>query len=336
MIIAETALLSVLSVLGYYSAYTDIRTGLIPNRYLLIGLLSGLPAHTAILLLGGSVFYPSWLINMIIADILAFILYAGKIWAAGDAKLFMTLYFLLPPPLLDMGTTVHSIVPFVFIFLPGLFWVIVDSFLKLLRKEPRKSKPFNLKNILITYCRIVIETTGIYCLVSFFAGSLIEENRFLFSLLLIMYAYFCSSNRFMKKWYIVLMHLSIQILFCALGKWTISFPNWQSLILIISLMIIQQFASMYNYQFIPTSETKQGMIPAMESVLLFQKSRIRSLPKDASEELTAKMTAEEADAVKRWGETANGTHSIWIVRKTPFAIMISLGFTAWIIVRIVR
>ena len=51
---------------------------------------------------------------------------------------------------------------------------------------------------------------------------------------------------------------------------------------------------------------------------------------DPSEELTARISEEEAAAIRRWENSATGKQSIWIVRKVPFAIMILIGFVGWI------
>ena len=336
MIYVEAALLALLAVLGGVCAITDIRKGIIPNKYLLIGICCGIPLHTILLLLGAAPFYPTWLINMVLADIFAFLLYFNKLWAAGDAKLFMVLFFLLPPPLLDAGSLTYCVVPYIFIFIPALIWVFVDSVVKFIRKEPRKTKPIELKELAINIVRVMIETTGAFCLVSFFAEQFIIENELFFSFLLMVYAFFCSSNRYMKKWYIVLLHIPSIVIACILGRWVISFPRWQNYVLLVIILALQQFVSMYNYQRIASSEAKKGMIPSAESVLLFMKSRVHSLPTDGSEELSAKITEEEADAIHRWEKSVNGSPYIWIVRKIPFAIMIAFGFVAWTISRIVR
>ena len=336
MIYAEAALLSLLVVLGVICAITDIRKGIIPNRFLFIGFCCGIPLHIILLFLGATPYYTTWLINMVLADIFAFVLYMNKLWAAGDAKLFMIIYFLLPPPLLDAGSLTYCVVPYIFIFIPALFWVLMDSVIKLIRGEPRKSKPVQLKNVVSNIVRVMIETTGVFCLVSFFADRFIADNELFFSLLLMIYAYFCSSNFYMKKWYIVLLHIPPIVIACILGRWVLSFPRWQNYILMAVILGMQQFVSMYNYQQITPNEVKKGMIPSAENILLFNKSRIQSLPTDASEELTAKITEEEAEAIHRWGKSANGLPHIWIVRKIPFAIMITFGFIAWTILRIVR
>ena len=82
-------------------------------------------------------------------------------------------------------------------------------------------------------------------------------------------------------------------------------------------------------------DVKAGMILSADAVFAFQKSRVQGLPADPSEELTAKIDEEQAAAVRRWKQSANGSLTVWIVRRVPFGSMIALGFVLWAIVRIV-
>ena len=104
--------------------------------------------------------------------------------------------------------------------------------------------------------------------------------------------------------------------------------------MVLLVLGIQKFAGLYNYQKIPTAEVKSGMILSAENVMQFQQSRVRFLPSDPSEEITARISEEEADAVHRWKSSATGEPYIWIVRKIPFGIMIFTGVALWIAIRL--
>ena len=139
----------------------------------------------------------------------------------------------------------------------------------------------------------------------------------------------------MKKWYVLVIHILIFAVTCILGKWSITIPDWKNLAIIIGVLLLQRVAGMYNYQLIKTNTIKKGMIPAAETVLQFNLSRVKSLPTDASEELTAKISEEEEEAIRRWESSAKGQDEIWIVRKVPFAFLIVLGFVLWTAIRLV-
>jgi hypothetical protein len=95
--------------------YDDIRTGLIRNRRVLQGLAAGAGAYAAVLAvhyLYGSLPFEqppsgeaagdlSWLLlsllNALAGFIVGVVLWLFKVWAAGDAKLFLVYCFLIPP-----------------------------------------------------------------------------------------------------------------------------------------------------------------------------------------------------------------------------------------------
>ena len=334
MIFVEAIMMSGLLILGGYCSFTDLKNGIVPNRIVIIGFLTGFAVHGALLLCGAAEYYPSWLINMLIADAVALGMFFGKIWAAGDAKLFMLLFFWIPPRLLDSGTLSHSVVPYIFIFVPSLLWMVIDSFIRLIRKEERKHQNYSPKSFIKGFFQIVVETTAFYCVLSSLFPQFAVQQAFLCAAMMLVYAYLCGSLDVMKRWYVIAVHAVIVFIMWIIGKWSISLPSWQNYLIMICAIVLQRFCSMYNYQIIPTSVVKKGMIPAMETILLFQKSKVNSLPSDPTEELTAKITEEEASAIRRWEKSVNGQPSIWIVRKVPFAIMIFIGFVCWIGLRI--
>ena len=334
MIYFEAFLVTDLLVLGGYCTYTDIKEGIIPNKAIIIGLVSGIVVHIGLLFTGSVSYYPHWIINMLIADAFALCMYLGGLWAAGDTKLFMILYFLLPPRLLDGGSLSYSVTPFIFIFVPALLWMIVDSTMRLIRREPRKQIHYSIDRYLKTFGVIIVETTAFYCLLSILFPHMITDQPLLIAAIMLVYAYICASIPFMQRWYLVLFHILVIAIAWALGRWKISIPPWQNYVWIALSIGVQRYCALYNYQLIPTNKIKKGMIPATETVVMFQASRVHSLPKDASEDLSARITEEEAAAIKRWEKSSMGRSTIWIVRKVPFAIMIYIGFILWICFRL--
>lgn len=336
MIYAEAACLTMLLFIGLIGAYTDIKTGLVPNRLILTGLLVSVPCHISLMLLGALPYYPYWLLCMGVADLIAVLMYFGKLWAAGDAKLFMVLYLLTPPCLFDAGQLSNSIVPYICIFIPALLWVLGDSIIRWIHKEPRKKQTFNVKAFLLNYLKTIIEITAIHYLIFAVIPDWAGENALLVFTFVMVYAYVCGSIQIMQKWPVVLIHAVIIAGILIATGISYGLPDYKGFLVLAIVIGIQYLAGMYNYQLIPTSKTRKGMIPSMDTVILFQPSKVQNLPTDPSEQLTAKMTEEQADAVVRWGTSSKGKPNIWIVRKVPFAFMIALGFVSWMIIRLVR
>ncbi len=336
MIYAEAVCLTSMLLIGIFSAYTDFSWGTIPNKLILIGLAIGVLCHITLLVLGVAPFYVQWLLCMLIADMFAFGLFWGRLWAAGDAKLFMILFFLVPPRLFDKGDFSNGIIPYIFIFIPALVWILGDSVLRIIRKEPRKKISFNFTSWLMNCLRTIIEVTTMHSLFIMLFPSFVESNAMLSFAIMMAYAYICGSVSAMRHKLTVVLHVLALITIWIIMKWNITVPDFKGYLVLVFVMFIQYIAGLYNYQLIQTSDATKGMIPAMETVLLFQTSRINHLPVDCSEQLTAKMTTEQAEAVKKWGISAKGKSTIWIVRKVPFAFMISFGFITWMLFKLLR
>ena len=86
---------------------------------------------------------------------------------------------------------------------------------------------------------------------------------------------------------------------------------------------------------IQTSEVKKGMVLSYATVVGFMPSRVKGLPQTTSEDMSSRITEEEAEAVRRWEKSKYGKNSIIIVRKIPFAIFIVCGTISYIVMRIV-
>ncbi|MBR3494241.1 MAG: prepilin peptidase [Clostridia bacterium] len=336
MMIFDAALLALLLGLGVVCSVRDFRDSTVPNRYLLIGLAAGAVCHIGGMLAGSLPFYPVWLANLSIAAVLAVAMYASKLWAAGDAKLFAVLYFLVPPRLIEGDSLAMAVVPYLFIFLPAFAWTLLDSLWRLLRKEPRKRRSFSPAAFAKGYGAILVETTALYCLFAALLPAFVRGHELLFSVVMVAYAFLCSRLGWTGKWVVVALHGLAIVLTFALGVWRPSPPTWQNAALILGALLLQRFASLYDYQLIPTASVKRGMILSAEAVFRFQASRVRNLPVDPSEEITARISETEAESVRRWGKSARGSETIWIVRKVPFAMMITLGFTLWMLFRMLR
>ena len=62
------------------------------------------------------------------------------------------------------------------------------------------------------------------------------------------------------------------------------------------------------------------------TIVCFIPSTIKGLPKEkTTEDIRSRITADEAESIKRWETSKYGQSEIIIVRKIPFAIFISIG-----------
>ena len=106
-------------------------------------------------------------------------------------------------------------------------------------------------------------------------------------------------------------------------------------VIVLLAIFLRYLVSGYNYEEIQTSEVKKGMVLSYATVVGFMPSRVKGLPQTTSEDMSSRITEEEAEAVRRWEKSKYGKNSIIIVRKIPFAIFIVCGTISYIVMRIV-
>ena len=114
-------------ILGILSSYTDIKYNLIKNKYLLFAISYGLAIYFYLFFIKQHFFISikllSW--NLFVAICIAYILYLKRLWAPGDAKLFITLSFLTPSLKYVWLFKLPSLALFININIIGIIFIIV-------------------------------------------------------------------------------------------------------------------------------------------------------------------------------------------------------------------
>ena len=335
MIYIEATMLAVLCTLGAYCAVSDIRTQLIPNRAIVAALICGAILHGFNILIGGTEYYFNWIINMFIANLVAILFYIDQVWAPGDVKLFATCYFLLPPRLFDSFTLQYSVTPFLIFFSLAMIYVIIDTIIRMIRHEKWINKHhFSLRLFISGFLSTLIESSGAFFLIILLVPGIEEHNGLFVSFIVLIYILTAAGKPFFRKWIVVAIHGIPIVIYWITRSIVIPLPDWKTLIVMVIALGMKSITSRYNYQCIATSEVKPRMIISADTISLFYTSKVHDLPQDISENFSARITEENAEAIKRWEHSAKGKPEIWIVRKIPFGIMIFTGMALWIAIRL--
>lgn len=133
-----------------------------------------------------------------------------------------------------------------------------------------------------------------------------------------------------KKWVILFLSLiAIVFIFYSVinGQFHIDI---RSFIITAAVICFRGLAENFNYQEIDTADVKKGMILSYATVLEFSKSRIKGLPQFTTEDLSTRITQDEANSIVRWSSSKYGKDKIVILRKLPFALFISIGFIIYL------
>lgn len=329
-------LLAVLSI----STVTDFKNGIVYNILLFPAIVLGLAADIYIwILFPDSLRY--FLINIIITVAISLFLYGAHVWAGGDCKLMIAVAFLTPfelYPVFFRGYFCLS-ASYIWIFSFSYLFLIVDS----LKRMRGKSNRVHSEPLSSTFTAQVISWLYFYpvvflCLqilnmVMGCHGEMSDWTATVIGFLLIL---ILGRLSFLRKWYIAVAALAAGILISQFsGTAMVPIQIVITIPITFLALALRLFIEAFNYETIPTQEVSAGMILSAHTVVLLSGSRVKGLPMLASEDLKARLTQDEAESVRRWEKTKRGHETVTIMRKMPFAIIISLGVMFYLLIGVI-
>lgn len=318
-----------------YAAVSDIRHGVIRNMVLLIAGGAAL-IGTAICFLVFS--HDDLLLYLENAGIVIAIALAGyftRIWAGGDCKL--TVFFAVAYPVLflfDYNENRLTLWSFIVAALCiGFMYLIGESIIRAVRrkdKDDRKTMLLLLRNSGIAFFRAFLYVTALNLTYTAFVQLYYQMHPLLYLALNIALAF--AVNRFKiltNLWVLIAVGLYDTVMTVVTGKFVLIL-YWKLYLLVILMLCIRAFASVYNYEAIPTQDVRAGMVLSRADSILMNNYHDEGLPGVSDETLRSRLTQEEAQSVRRWGRSKYGKPQIMIVRKVPFAAFLSLGMLLYI------
>lgn len=332
MIFLEAALSAVLVLLLTKASISDLKTGKIPNRSILIAVGLGIWGIVPYYAVYATDCLQAYAANNLLSVLVSLILYASGIWGAGDCKLLCAAVFLLPARLycFHNRSMVSCFSMIALIFLSAFVYVIGETiFLGIRRRDLFQHSRLRID------IRSYLHGFGFY----FFFLSLSDVllSQVIPSVLL-------NDTLFLMAVHFVLVLLAMQLapraswttvgimaavwsalLLVGVTHFALSDANWKIYIVVILLAGFRTMADKYNYQTIDVSKLKPGMILSLATVMLFSGSRVQGLPVFSSEDLRSRLTPEEVESVRNWAKSKYGCDTIIIVRKIPFALFIAIG-----------
>ena len=337
MMFCEYILIILLIFLGILMTYSDIRTGIIPNRWLLAFAGFGVLIDTIYYLFVRQNEVGVFAINFLAILLLVLILFYTNSLAGGDCKLIAAMALLYPSRMYFeyRGTAITLFVAVCFAILFGYFYLIISSGYRLFVGKNQLTRAFVrefLKNYFTSYfCALLYVmlinlvfvsimkwfsnipdgVIWIACMSAAWLSGRIKKFRNRIILLLAMIA-------------VTVLSIINRTIPISLNPYSYAFT---------AFLIICQLTIRTNlYETIPTSETKKGMILSTFSSMKMQTSRVNGLPGLSSEDLSNRLSETEAESVRRWGKTGKGSPQIVIVKKIPFAVFITMGFAAYFLI----
>ena len=318
------------------SSVTDIRKGIVPNRFVLVAGCLGALINILNWWIIDASYIDLQLANIGVVWLISGLLYFFHIWAGGDCKLMMSLAVILPykyyAPVMRDSVTLISVLAFTFIISYG--YLIVDSIIyaKKNKRVIEKNKLVDgIKKFLVRWITCISYITLADQLLLMAFKPLIIRFGWLLSVVNICILLLVTGIKRLNQKNIVICVLVAGIL----AKLFFKQPLFSRMMiinytLVILFVVLRLFIDEYNYEIIPTSNVEKGMILSLETSLLFSNSKVKGLPNPSTEDLRSRLTEEEAQSIRRWEKSKYGVSEVKIVRKMPFAIFISLGTLVFI------
>lgn len=337
MVALDIILLLLLFSLGGMMAYSDIKTGIIPNKWIAIFAVIGVIIDIVYYAFLARDVAGLFALNVVSTFAISLILYYTHSLAGGDCKLIPVMSLLYPARMyLTYGKT--SITLFVALCIAifyGYLYLIGVSIWRIITGENRIERSY-IKGFLGNYVKSYF-TALVYVALVNLIFNLVNQyiqwiNTWIVWLACIVTAWISGKNQKLKSRKAMIVALII-VAGLSIYEKVIPFSiNPRTYFFTIVLVLCQMTIGTDLYETIPTSRIKKGMILSTFSSMAMQNSRIKGLPGISSEDLRDRITESEAESIQRWGKTPKGMNEITIVKKIPFAIFIALGYATYFII----
>ena len=322
------------------STITDIRNKKIYNKIIIVTNIVAIILYVLFYKQIEISFIRQHVFNILTTIIISFMFFYFNIWAAGDAKLFITLSVCIPVQLFERNPI--SIFPsellLILIFSSAFIYILFETIYLFIKDKSRFEKnESDNKSIKETITNFVL-TTSVLTLINnilFYLLPKFMSQNIILSIIISMFIGISLNEIKDKKEIIIIVTLLLNIvLFIIAGVHL----TWLNLIYLLVSMITMEFRKVsgkYNYKEIETNKVQVGMILSVESSILFRNSRVKNLPGLSTEQTDSRLKDKEVDAIKRWAKTKKGINHMIIVKYIPFAPFMLLGYIEFIILKVI-
>lgn len=338
MIIVENLLFFLLMFISVVVSISDLREGNIPNKLLIFGLSIGTGLDFIYYWKFEQSLIESFLVNLVVVSLISILFYVTHVWSAGDSKLSILLMFLIPAKIYSgiNDDIAPCILIFIFIFSIGFIYVICESIVLAVKRGDHlslKGIQFNFRHFITRFFSISAILFMLNQLISIAFPTFLEKNSFLILFINLFIILLTQNSKWLNKpiFAVSLVLICIGIALLTKAHYAI---NWRIYIIVALVILLRSFAEKYNYEVVKVSEVKSGMIISLGTIIQFQHSHVKDLPKYTTEDLRTKLTDEEVEAIQRWENSKYGEKTIVIVRKLPFAIIISISTILFILTEV--
>ncbi len=332
-------------VLGIISSVTDLKNKKIYNKNIILAVIISILIYVIFWNQVEVQYIKNYLINLGIGIVISFLFFYFRIWAAGDAKLFLAIIMMIPYELYEVESdnVFPALYLLIMIFGVAFIYVAIETVYLWIKdkekiekiKELKLSKE-ELKDFLIKYFMGYFMVLFINNIIfEFFTDFRINNaGLILISNMLILIFVYRVVAQIKLSLILTLIFVIANVLYYLIFGVEIYSINIKMLVLVFIIMIFRRVSEKYNYEKIKIEDLRPRMILSFGSVLNFYNSRIKGLPKSTTESTDSRLTEEEVESIKRWSRSKKGKDTIVIVRHMPFAPFILAGELLFFIFRL--
>jgi hypothetical protein len=331
--------------LGIISAITDLKNKKIYNKNIALAVIISFFSYLVLYKEIEIIYIYNFLINLIISIIISFLFFNFKIWAAGDAKLFLSIIFMIPYEVYEVETTnvFPAIYLLIMIFNVAFIYVIFETIYLWIKDKEKfkkikelKFKKSELKVFLIKYFMGYFVILFINNITSNFFTEIRISNSGLIlicNMLILLFIYrIIRENK--QSLIVALIFALANIIYYVIFGLEIYHINIKMFIIVLIIMLFRSVSEKYNYKKIKIEDLKPRMILSFNSILKFYTSTVKGLPRSTTETTDSRLNEEEVESIKRWSKTKKGEETIIIVRHMPFAPFMLLGEILFFILKL--
>ena len=341
MLVFDVAQSIILVGVCVYALISDIKIGKIRNQVILVGglLSSGLLILKFLVYSQDDVLV--FLKNAGIVVLLSLVGYITRIWAGGDCKLavFIAIAY---PTLFYFDYNNAKVTLWVFValaFVLGFVYIIIDSIIMTFKDKANVhsilATPL-IKAYLIAYFKCFVYLTAFNQIYSAFICSYFELSSVAYFIVSIMLVYTISLAKVLQNIWIVAVITVFDVVIMVITHNFVIIMYWQNYVLVIAFIIIRALVSKYNYKVIKTEDIEEGMVLSKVDTMFMHQYNIKGMPEISDETLRSRITAEEAQLIRRWGKSKHGKTEITIVRKVPFASFMSISLMIYLAIGVLQ
>lgn len=328
--------LSLLITLCCLCAASDIKTGIVPNWMLAAFFAVAVIYDVACYGFFARDLARSFFLNVSLISLASLVLFYTHSFAGGDCKMAIVLSLLYPAScymmVRDLDCTLVAALLFAFIF--GHAYLLTHSIFLIAKKKAGNVTAAYIRDSVLTFVQSYLAAISyismIVGLVSLFGGFGSIVKTWVTRIACIAVALCAGRYPTLRDWRYFLP-AAVLALISSLLSGTIPLslkPEYAALVFFLSICNATIKATVYEQ--VPIDELKKGMVLTLFSSTLMQTSKTKGLPGISTEDLRSRLNEDEVASVRAWAK-ATKTTSLTIVRKVPFAAMISAGYMLYAI-----